>query len=570
MTDNPITAEVKKQRELASTEIGAVTARVMVLGFVLIIGLPGPVQVALNALSGASPFAELRVLAGRPDGARFRAFEKELDRGSVLRNWVQPRLQESLSGFGKVGNEKVSILADGWLFYAPGLKFLSGAPFLDPDTLALRTKNMVDKLEESDPSPDPRPALFGLVDFCQRAGLHLVFVPVPDKGAVEAERLRRRPAGRGVAAMPSNASFEPLVAELRARGATVFTDFPEAQGERRFLRNDTHWRPEYMEEVAARLARSVGEWVPRDPGGESAFSLRRLTVRHDGDLVTMLKLTPAQRLFAPEEVPLNVVVDARTGLPVAPDPGSPVLLLGDSFCNIYSSSVLGWGEGAGLPEHLAYRLRRPVDVIALNGAGAVGIRVELARASAQGRLAGKKVLVYEFAARDLALESWRPVELVLPPPTLVPAPSPAPVPTPNVAPVPAGPTPVLKSGDRPVAGSAERAADLEATIEVVATSQVPRPGTAPYRDCLVVLRCSVREPASSPLRGKTVLIALWGMRDDAWTEAASYQVGDLLEIRGVPFRGAPEEIRAARRADDTQDYESPMFWVRSAVRRSRD
>ena len=88
------------------------------------------------------------------------------------------------------------------------------------------------------------------------------------------------------------------------------------------------------------------------------------------------------------------------------DADAPVLLLGDSYTNIFSLAELGWGEGAGLAEHLAYRLNQPIDVIALNGGGASGVRIELVVLPRRGGWTAKKVLVYEFAMRNLAVENW--------------------------------------------------------------------------------------------------------------------------------------------------------------------
>ena len=43
-----------------------------------------------------------------------------------------------------------------------------------------------------------------------------------------------------------------------------------------------------------------------------------------------------------------------------------MLLLGDSFSNIFSFEAMGWGESAGFAEHLSAALRRPIDCILRN------------------------------------------------------------------------------------------------------------------------------------------------------------------------------------------------------------
>ena len=108
----------------------------------------------------------------------------------------------------------------------------------------------------------------------------------------------------------------------------------------------------------------------------------------------------------------RMVLDAA-GRPWRRDPAAEVLLLGDSFTNVYSDPALGWGRGAGLAEQLACELGRPVDKLALN-AGAWATRQALARAVAgcRARLAGKRVVVYQFAGRELSSGDWRLVDLV--------------------------------------------------------------------------------------------------------------------------------------------------------------
>ena len=119
----------------------------------------------------------------------------------------------------------------------------------------------------------------------------------------------------------------------------------------------------------------------------------------------MLDLPEGQTRYRPEAVTVRRVTHAD-GTVWRPSPSADVLLLGDSFTNIYSLSTLGWGDGAGFAEQLSYELERPVDRITQNDEGAHATRVALRRAGAD-RLAGKRVVIYQFAARELGLGDWR-------------------------------------------------------------------------------------------------------------------------------------------------------------------
>jgi alginate O-acetyltransferase complex protein AlgJ len=87
-----------------------------------------------------------------------------------------------------------------------------------------------------------------------------------------------------------------------------------------------------------------------------------------------------------------------------------VLVLGDSFANIYSLESMGWGTSAGLVEHLSHQLERPVDRMVQNAAAAFATREMLARAGPQ-RLASKRVVIYQFAVRELAFGDWKRLDL---------------------------------------------------------------------------------------------------------------------------------------------------------------
>ena len=115
-------------------------------------------------------------------------------------------------------------------------------------------------------------------------------------------------------------------------------------------------------------------------------------------------------------------VQDAAGTPWEPDASADVLLLGDSFTNIFTLEGMGWGSAAGLAPQLALALGRPLDVIAQNDAGAFATRQALSRElhAGQDRLAGKRVVVWEFASRELSVGDWKPLEFARPKPTEAP------------------------------------------------------------------------------------------------------------------------------------------------------
>ena len=127
-------------------------------------------------------------------------------------------------------------------------------------------------------------------------------------------------------------------------------------------------------------------------------------MRQTGDIVPMLDLPEGQRLYPPESVWLRRVVNAD-GTVWRSSSDADVLVLGDSFSNMYSLESMGWSTSAGFVEQLSYALRRPIDRILQNDDGAFATRAMLARDA--GRLKNTRVVVYQFAERELAFGNWK-------------------------------------------------------------------------------------------------------------------------------------------------------------------
>ena len=131
--------------------------------------------------------------------------------------------------------------------------------------------------------------------------------------------------------------------------------------------------------------------------------------------------------------PMLPGASARPGTYCYPGQQATVLVLGDSFSRIYqyaepqSLGELAAGAtnsvpvqtgtkrllpgSAGFVSHLALQLRAPVDAIVSDGGAATDVRRKLS--TDPEILEGKKVVVWEFVERDIALgaQGWEPVEL---------------------------------------------------------------------------------------------------------------------------------------------------------------
>jgi alginate O-acetyltransferase complex protein AlgJ len=441
-----------------------------------------------------------------PRGAELKAAEKELETNSVVSEWLLPRVQLALVKLG-AGNEQVYLGGDGWLFYRPDVDYVTGPPFLEP-------KVMTHRAHTAGVQPDPVKAIIAFRDQLAARGIDLVLVPVPTKASIEGERLSVRARTDELLANDSfpafeNESFSEFQRRLSAAGVRVFDPAPLLMDRKagsnnlpQFLEKDTHWRPEAMEFVAGRLAWLIDSAEPNGSTGPLQISPAEISGR--GDVARMLKLPPGnQKIDAPQRVPICQVSDRDN--PWRPSPEADILLLGDSFANIFSLAGLGWGESAGLAEHLSIALGgRPLDCILRNSDAAFATREILSRELARGkdRLAGKKWVIWQFATRELAFGDWKMLEMKLG----------EPMPSRFFVP---------KTGEEVV---------VSGTIEAIST--VPRPGTVPYQDHILALHLTdLTVEGGSANEGLESLVYLESMRDNIQTAAARLRPGDRVKLR---------------------------------------
>jgi hypothetical protein len=422
-----------------------------------------------------------------PRGTELKAAEKELETESIVSEWLLPRVQLALVKLG-AGNEQVYLGRDKWAFYRPDVDYVTGPPFLESKTMSQRSHSATVEA-------DPVKAIVAFRDQLSSRGIELIAVPVPVKPGVEANKLSKEARGDSVL---QNASFAEFKTRLEKAGVRIFDPAVSLQARPsnpRYLASDTHWRPETMELVAQDLAKFLN--LPAGSG--PALEMSERTVSAVGDIARMLKLPDSSKWFQNETVTIHEVSSWRSSK------DADVLLLGDSFSNIFSLAGLGWGESAGFAEHLSRALAgRPLDCILRNSDGAFATREILSRDLARGhdRLAGKKIVVWEFAARELAFGDWKMLEMKLG--QLMPAKFFVPKPGESVI----------------------------ATGTVEAISNVPRPGSVPYQDHILALHLSdLTIEGRDEANGLEASVYAESMKDNVLTPLARLRPGDRVTLR---------------------------------------
>jgi alginate O-acetyltransferase complex protein AlgJ len=450
-----------------------------------------------------------------PRGADLKAAEKSIESESVVSAWLLPRVQSVLTEKLRAGNEQVYLGRDGWLFYRPDVDYITGPPFLDPAQMRHRTH--VDRVQ-----PDPVKAIVDFRNQLAARGIDLIVMPVPMKPGVDANRFSDRAAEN---APLQNASFLEFKVRLESAGVRIFDPGPSLiqrkaalSGAPLYLENDTHWRPETMEFVAEKLAPLV---PPPNSTPRATLEVKEREISSLGDIARMLMLPPSQNIYRPEKVTIHEILAGNVMW--RPSKDADILLLGDSFSNIFSLDALGWGESAGFAEHLSRALgSRPLDCILRNSDAAFATREMLGRELARGRdrLGGKKLVVWEFAARELAFGDWKMIEMKLGQPQ------------PSRFFVP-------KAGEEVV---------VSGTVEAVST--VPRAGTMPYKDHILALHLTdLAREGRREEGGPESLVYLWSMRDDVLTPAARLRPGDQVTLRLRAWADVAEQYEKINRSE---------------------
>ena len=457
-------------------------------------------------------------------------------------------------GLRSLGNVDIASLHNSpgprTLFFRPDILHLTGPGFLAPDALARRTghSGSPDDGTEWVAQPDPRLAILDFAKQLKHRGIDLIVMPTPSKAAFTTSWTSGA-TGTNSAGSPDvlrNASLRQFVDELRAAGVTVFdvADSLQKPGNQRpaqplYLQTDTHWTPLAVQAAAEELAElirmrhsfegSQQQWQ-RDPPKQ---------VLKTGDLAQLLQLPDSTGWNRPEETSVQPV----RRMPSAKDPAetaAPVLLLGDSFTNIYHSEELGWGTDAGLADQLACELQVSVQAIAVNGGGASAARQRLFRDLASGRwsLTHCRVVIWQFAERELSEGNW---PLLMIPEERRPL-SPATVETSN-----------------------EEWLSLRGRVRAATTVRTPR--QLPYPDAIICVHMDDVTTSGTAVPGGEALVYTWGVRNREVVAGSIFQPGQTVNLNVQAWDQVRTRYERFQRIElDDPEFrlvDLPIYWLES-------
>ena len=485
-------------------EISRRAACALIAAFVLILLLPPLYRNVYEAGAGGDdawiPVVEIfKKPADQSLLAHLKAFENDLEDGADFTGPPRQFVQGLLTTKLREGNRKTYIGRAGWLYLRPALDALTGygplAP--EPDSVA------------KDPNREPwRAPLVAIKTFAgqlEELGVELMLVPIPVKPMIYPEHITDNHHHAPLQHRDAEEFYRQIEELPNASVLDLSRDFWRAKKRSQlFLRQDTHWTPEGMEIAASKIASILATRtrLPLTVGDP-------VEVSHTGDLVEQLNLPGGGLQFFQRESTLITPVSGFVS-----DPNAEVVLLGDSFTNIYSSATLNWGENAGLAPYLALKMGRSLDVIARNGQGSTGVRQELA-ARGKEHLRKKKTVIWAIAARDLFLSETAARE--------------GNVTWEDVA-IPDIPDTATKPG-----GASEKTESLQLTGTLIMKSAIKDPNSVTYKNAIFWCEYQVDEITAGEYEGETILVKDWAFRDKKLTSASRRKVGDKVSLNLVPF-----------------------------------
>ncbi len=298
--------------------------------------------------------------------------------------------------------------ADGFHFLWSELRSISAGKFWGDAAAAVAPKSVKDKYA------DPLPAILGFRDGLEAIGVELLIVPVPPKAFVFPDKVLDG-VKTGDQILRLDEHHRAFYKLLRSKGVNVLdlTDALIARrakgpGDRRpYCRTDSHWSGRGLAAAAEAVADRIekGKWLDGVEGKPTAYEVtwRKTDIR--GDLVG--------EEGPKETLELGYVSDA-TGDAPEPSTSSPVILLGDSHTLVFHMGGEMHAKGAGLADHLAAKLGRPVDLLGKMGSGATSARIDLYHRGARDGdyWPAKKLVVWCFSAREFTEATWMKVPVV--------------------------------------------------------------------------------------------------------------------------------------------------------------
>ena len=104
---------------------------------------------------------------------------------------------------------------------------------------------------------------------------------------------------------------------------------------------------------------------------------------------------------------------------------------------------------------------------------------------------------------------------------------------------------------------------LQVQGKIKAISRPPRPRTVPYKEAIIAVHLTDVKALRGKLPRKEILVFVWGMRDNTWTRAASFRVGQTVTLSLQPWEKVENKYGGYNRIDLAGDtvFRLDPYWA---------
>lgn len=281
-------------------------------------------------------------------------------------------------------NEMVLRGQGNWLQLNSSLRFASHDVFWgDKSTLASKARDLK--------TSDPLPAILDFNSKLKSNNIKLILVPIPVKAALYPEFLIPRLISRHKFDGRLDAHLKKFVGRLNQEGINVidlYDVFKKNKGIKKiYCETDSHWSSHAAFMAAKQVANLIEKLDPSVMRDGDEFQMTKEGISIVGDLSKILN--------EKKEESSQIIKILPEGKTLSPD--SSVLVLGDSHTLAFHDGGDFHSKGAGFPDHLAFHIGQPVDLLGVRGSASTVSRIKMLR---QNRAKGKKIVVWIFSSRE--------------------------------------------------------------------------------------------------------------------------------------------------------------------------
>jgi len=99
------------------------------------------------------------------------------------------------------------------------------------------------------------------------------------------------------------------------------------------------------------------------------------------------------------------------------------------------------------------------------------------------------------------------------------------------------------------------------TGRIAARATTPKPGSVPYKDCLIALQITDIKATGGSIKGSNIVVYVWGMKDNALVDSL-FTVGQTLKFKLTPWASVESKYGGLNRqeleSDDTLSWSA--YW----------